>query len=120
MLTLEELLIETDNDQPVVVSVSVGYDDDLCLVVRLEYENYDERERSFTKDAIIAKEDSYKLAKALKVEMVKLPAKLCEEFGVPLNGFYTPSEACSIYDDVLGCISMHRIRYKMQKKNLKI
>lgn len=120
MLTLQELLIETDNDQPVVISVSIGYNDDLCLVVRLEYENYDERERSYTKDAIITKEDSYKLAKALKVEMVKLPAKLCAEIGVPLNGFYLLSEACSVYNDVLDFILYHKTRYKIQKNKNKI
>lgn len=120
MLTLEELLIETDNDQPVVVSVTAGYNDDLCMVVRLEYENYEDKERSCTKDAIVAKDDAYKLAKAMKVEMNKLPAKICTEFGVPLNGFYTPSEACSIYDDILGIITAYGIRYKIQKKNLRV
>ena len=64
MLALEKLLIETDSDQPVVATVTVGFDDSSSLVFRLERTDYDQPERSFVKSAQIGREDAYQLAKA--------------------------------------------------------
>lgn len=114
MLALEKLLIETDNDQPVVATVTVGFDDKSSLVIRLERTDYEQPARSFVKSAQISREDAYRLAKGLKVSLVELPALLNARFGVDFTAdLHTPAEASAIFHELLAFVSSFGIKYQM-------
>ena len=106
MLALEKLLIETDNDQPVVATVTVGFDDKSSLVFRLERTDYEQPARSFVKSAQISREDAYRLAKGLKVSLVEVPALLNTRFGVDFTAdLHSPAEAFAIFPELFAFVS---------------
>ena len=69
MLALEELLVETDEDLPIVATVIIGFDDNGCLVLEHKIMDYDVPEESRTKYAVVEKQEAYVLAKKVKVSL---------------------------------------------------
>lgn len=101
MLALEELLVETDEDLPIVATVIIGFDDNGCLVLEHKIMDYDVPEESRTKYAVVEKQEAYVLAKKVKVSLMQLPAYVFKKYGVQPFCQAVPSEARTLFKAIL-------------------
>ncbi len=113
MLTLEELILETDGDMPIVASVITGFDDNGCLVIKYECVDYEHHSKTQSRCAVIEKQDAYTLAKKLKVSLTELPAYISSEYSIPASCQAVPSKAFDLFKEILDFIISYRINYKI-------
>ena len=118
MLALEEIIVDTHDDYTPWADCIVGFNDDGDFVVRYNLINYDYRDRSYTRDAVIKKNNALEVAQILKIHLIDLPVHLEKKFGQPLDSF-TASEVKNIFNDILnyisankGCYQLHRLPYE--------
>lgn len=119
MLTLEELLIETDPDLPMVATMSVGFDDNGCLMLKYKFENWDvpsEPPHIDMKCAIVEKQEAYALARKLDVSLIRLPAYISKKFSVQPFCQGDPSEARVLFREILDFFVFHGVRYQLKGK----
>lgn len=114
MLALEELLIETDEDLPILAVVFVGFNDNGCLVLKYEFVNYEVPSESYTKYAVVEKEDAYTLAKKVNVSLIQLPAYIFERYGVRPLCQAVNSEALALFKEILGFFVFYGIKYQLK------
>ena len=72
------LVMDSDNDQPIVESLCVGFDARMRLVAVIEHTDYDEPAYSCSVSAVINKDDAYELSRWLNVPMTHLPGAIGE------------------------------------------
>lgn len=116
MLALEELLIETDEDLPIVATVIIGFDDKGCLVLEYKFVNYDVPLESRTKYAVIEKQEAYTLAKRVNVSLTQLPACIGKKYSVQPFCQAVPSEAPALFKEILDFFVFHGVRYQLKDK----
>jgi len=116
MLTLEELLIETDVDLPIVATVIIGFDDKGCLKLEYEFMDYDTPLESHTKYAVVKKQEAYTLAKRANVSLTQLPAHIAKKYGVQPFCQAVPSEALALFKEILDFFVFHGVRYQLKDK----
>ena len=114
MLALEEIIVDTHDDYTPWADCVVGFNDDGDLVIRYNLMDYDHRERSYTRDAVIKKDNALEVAQFLKVHLVKLPAHLENKFGQPLDSS-TAGEVKIVFDDILNYISANKGDYQLHR-----
>lgn len=73
MLALEEVIIESNDDLEIWSSIVVGFDVAKSLVIRWDYIDYDEHEYDFRQDAVIYKDDAFKISCFLHTKLTDLP-----------------------------------------------
>lgn len=116
MLTLEELLIETDQDLPIVATVTIGFDDNGYLILEHEIMDYEVPSESRTKYAVIEKQEAYALAKKVNVPMTQLPAYVLKKYGVQPFCQVVPSEARVLFKEILDFFVFHGVKYQLKDK----
>lgn len=114
MLTLEELLMETDPDLPVVATVIIGFDDNGRLVLKHESIDYEAPSESFAQYAVIEKQAAYTMARKLNVALTQLPAFVCRKFSVQPFCRAVPSEARALFKEILDFYIYNGIRYQLK------
>lgn len=114
MLTLEELLIETDEDLPIVATVIIGFDDNGGLVLEHEIMDYEVPEESCTKYAVVEKQEACALAKKVKVSLIQLPAYVLKKYGVLPFGQAVPSEARTLFKAILDFFVSYGVKYQLK------
>lgn len=115
MLTLEELLIETDEDLPIVATVIIGFDDKGCLMLEYAFMDYDVPSESHIKYAVVDKQEAYALGKKVNASLTQLPAYIAKKYGVQL-GQAVPSEALALFKEILDFFVFHGVRYQLKDK----
>lgn len=115
MLALEELLIETDEDLPIVATVSIGFDDNGCLVLEHKIVNYEMPEESCSELVIVDKLEALALAKKVKISLVQLPAYVFKRFGTLTFRQTVPSEARALFKTVLDFFVFYGVKYQFKK-----
>lgn len=71
-------IMSSDEDQPVVEDLYVGFDAYMCLVVTIEHVDYEEPEYSCSVSSVVNKDDAFNLSKRLRVSMTHLPDVISE------------------------------------------
>ncbi len=114
MLTLKELLIETDPDLPIVATMTVGFDDNGCLVLEYEIINYDIPSESRKKRAVVEKQEAYALANKLNISLILLPSYIFKRFSIQPFCQTVPSEAHALYKDILEFFVSYGVKYHLK------
>lgn len=114
-LMLEQWIMSTDEDQPIVEDVVVGYDDKLNLVVRLICTDYEEEGCNSSVSAIVNKDGAFKLAKRLSLKMTELPARIAEcfeEYGEIVNSSFSDASRC--FCEIIEAFVDEKCRYSIR------
>lgn len=105
--------MSSDDDQPIVEDLSIGYSDTLELVVRIEHTDYEEDDRC-SLEAVVTKDDAFELSKRLGVGMQNLPGKIAEEFDSYdkiINARFSDVHEC--FKGILNYLSALHTRYRI-------
>ena len=113
MLALEELLIETDPDLPIVVAIVIGFDDNANLIIEYEKTDYDISENSYKRQVTVNKEEAYNLAKKLNSSLTELPKVIAEEFAIKPFCETVPSQASALFKQIMKYFDNNRTAYKL-------
>lgn len=119
MLALEEVIIESNDDLEIWSSIVVGFDVAKSLVIRWDYIDYDEHEYDFRQDAVIYKDDAFKISCFLHTKLTDLPNFLFNEFGEPSNRF-VPSEVEGLFKSILDFILDSGGHYILKRQKLRL
>lgn len=90
-------IMSSDEDQPVVEDLDVGFDESMALVVTIIHTDYEEPEYTCSVSAVVSKEDAFELSKRLKVSMIHLPdaiSKFMKEYTEIVNADFQQVQAC--------------------------
>ncbi len=90
-------IMNSDEDQPVVEDLDVGFDESMSLVVTIIHTDYEEPEYTCSVSAVVNKEDAFELSKRLKVSMIHLPdaiSKSIEEYTEIVNADFHQVQEC--------------------------
>ncbi len=110
-------IMSSDEDQPKVEDLYVGFDASKSLVVVIEHIDYEEPRYNHTVAAIVSKEEAFKLSKRLKVPMLQLPDVISEamdEYSRIVNADFSDVRAC--FKDILDCFVGEKCRYKIVRR----
>lgn len=116
MLTLEELLIETDSDLPIVATVIIGFENEGDLMLVYESMNYDTPSESHIKYALVEKQEVYTLAKKMHIPLIQLPVYIAKKYGVQPFCQAVPSEALALFKEILNYFASYGIKYQYKTK----
>mgnify|MGYP001544882255 CR=1 FL=1 len=116
MLTLQELLIETDPDLSRVATIITGFDDNGDLMFEYELTDYDYPSESYIKDVVVNKQEAYALAKDVNVSLTQLPAYIAKKHSVQPLCQSVPSEAATLFKEILDCLASFGVKYRQQIK----
>ena len=108
----------TDDDQPIVEDLVVGYDDRLSLVVRLIRTDYMDEGCCSSVSAIVSKDEAYKLAKRLSIRMTQLPARIAEcfaDYGEIINASFSDATRC--FAEILDALVYENCRYSIRHRS---
>ncbi len=90
-------IMNSDEDQPVVEDLDVGFDEFMSLVVTIIHTDYEEPEYTCSVSAVVNKVDAFELSKRLKVSMIHLPdaiSESMEEYTEIVNADFQQVQAC--------------------------
>lgn len=109
--------MSSDEDQPVVESLYVGFDADMRLVITIEHVDYDEPEDSCSVSAVIDKEGAFELSKKLSVSMSQLldviKESMVEYTKIP-NADFRQVQEC--FKDITDCLVNEKCPYRIERK----
>lgn len=109
-LLLETYIAESHDDNPVVESIIVGFDDDKRLLLKLVHTNYDYPECNTRTIAVLVFNEAVRLASRLKCRTAQLPEKLWDLFGVEVDT-YTTSQVKDVFKDMLDYICSLGVKF---------
>ncbi len=110
-------IMSSDEDQPAVEDLYVGFDASMCMVVTIEHIDYERPEYNCSVSAIVSKEDAFKLSQKLKVTMSQLPNEISEsmgEYADIVNADFSDVREC--FKTVLDCFIGEKCPYKIVRK----
>lgn len=110
-------IMSSDEDQPGVEDLYVGFDASKSLVVTIEHIDYEEPRYNHSVAAIVSKEEAFKLSKRLKVPMSQLPDVISEamdEYSRIVNADFTEVREC--FKDILDCFVSEKCHYKIERR----
>lgn len=100
-LALQHVIVESDDDLEIWASIVIGFDEDRNLVVRMKYVDYDFPEHNCLRDAVVAPDEAYRLAKQFRLPLVDLPRRLAELFGED-SGLQGPVFVGKLFSRIVG------------------
>lgn len=109
--------MSSDEDQPAVENLYVGFDASMRLIVTIEYVDYEKPEYTCSVSAVVNKEDAFNLSKKLKVTMMDLPDAInesMEEYTEIANADFQQVEEC--FKEVTNCLINEKCPYKIVRK----
>lgn len=110
-------VMSSDEDQPIVEDLYVGFDSHMNLIVTIEHTNYEEPEYSCSVVAVVNKENAFELSKRLKVSMVHLPSVICEsmeEYTEIVNADFQQVQEC--FKEITDCFISEKCPYRIVRK----
>ena len=112
MLALEEWIAESDDELEIWASVTVGFEDDKKLAVKLEYIDYGEEGHNRILLALVTFEDAYNMSKHLNVRLTELPLAIKERCGYR-SATLRPSQMETCFKEVLDFFVSCGVNYKL-------
>ncbi|MFS2411204.1 hypothetical protein AAH145_09750 [Bacteroides thetaiotaomicron] len=110
-------IMSSDEDQPVVEDLYVGFDTYMHLVVTIEHIDYEKPEYSCSVSAIVNKEDAFNLSKKLKVPMMHLLdviSESMEEYTEIVNADFGQVQEC--FKEITDCFASEKCPYRIVRK----
>lgn len=111
-------VFNSDDDQPIVADLTVGYHrESNDLIILLSYTDYEEPEYNCATWAIVKKDEALKLARRLKVSMPGLPRFIydcMEEWRDIINPSTHDVKGC--FKEILDCLVDEKCRYTLRRK----
>lgn len=110
-------IMSSDEDQPVVEDLYVGFDTYMHLVVTIEHVDYEKPEYSCSISAIVNKEDAFNLSKKLKVPMIHLLdviSESMEEYTKTVNTDFGQVQEC--FKEITDCFIGEKCLYRIVRK----
>lgn len=112
MLVLEEWIAQSDDDLEIWASVTVGFDSEKELAVKLECIDYEDEMRNRLVFAFVSFEDAYHMAKRLNVRLTALPRAIKNRCGND-SSTLVPSQVEKCFREVLDFIVSCGACYKL-------
>ena len=112
MLILEEWIAQSDDDLEIWASVTVGFDSEKELAVKLECIDYEEKGRNSLVVAFVTFEDAYDMAKQLNVRLTELPLAIKKRCGYSSTALL-PSQVETCFKEVLDFIVSCGVYYNL-------
>ncbi len=109
--------MSSDEDQPVVEDLYVGFDTYMHLVVTIEHIDYEKPEYSCSISAIVNKGDAFNLSKKLKVPMIHLLdviSESMEEYTEIVNADFGQVQEC--FKEITDCFISEECPYRIVRK----
>lgn len=106
--------MNSDDDQPIIMEIIVGFNRTGQLVVCVDFYDYDEPEYNCSTAAIVNLEDSQKMARHHRVKHHKLPEFIgdcMEEWGDIINPTFTQVRDC--FKEITECLLDEGCRFKI-------
>ena len=117
MLTLQQHLMHTDEDQPVVEDIIVGYNDKAQLLIQLQHTDYEDSRYTCHTSLVIEREDAYKWARQWQVTLRDLPQAIGKRFkayGNSTNARYDDVSRC--FGEIIDCLVDGKCRYRIVRE----
>lgn len=109
--------MSSDEDQPVVEYLYVGFDTDMYLVITIEHVDYDESEYSCSVSVVIDKEEAFNLSRKLNVSMSQLldvRKESMEEYTEIPNANFLQVQEC--FKDITDSLVNEKCPYRIERK----
>ncbi len=106
--------MNSDDDQPIIIEIIVGFNRTGQLVVCVDFYDYDEPEYNCSTAAIVNLEDSQKMARHHRVKHHQLPEFIgdcMEEWGDIINPTFTQVRDC--FKEITECLLDEGCRFKI-------
>ena len=107
-------IMNSDDDQPIIMEIIVGFNRTGQLVVCVDLYDYDEPEYNCSTTAIVNLEDSKKMARHHRVKHHNLPkfiGECMEEWGYIINPTFTQVRDC--FKEITECLLDEGCRFKI-------
>ena len=118
MLTLEELLIETDPDLTLAATMVIGFDDSRHLALEYRVPACDDPWETQMNYVSVDHEDAYVLAKKVHVTLTGLPGYICKRYGVRPLCQTLPFQARALFEEILDFYQYHGIRDPLTERTV--
>lgn len=108
--------MSSDEDQPIVMDIYVGFNISGQLVVCVNLHDYDEPEYNCSTAAVVNLEDSHKMARHHRVKHSRLPifiAECMEEWGEVINPNFNQVRDC--FKEITECLLDEGCRFKIAR-----
>jgi hypothetical protein len=108
--------MSSDEDQPIVMDIYVGFNMSSQLVVCVDLHDYDEPEYNCSTAAVVNFDDSHKMARHHCVKHSRLPifiAECMEEWGYIINPTFTQVRDC--FKEITECLLDEGCRFRIKR-----
>lgn len=110
------LIMSSDDDQPAVMDLYVGFDFRNRLVVCADYSNYDQPSFNCSTAAVVDIDDAHEMARRNGVRYRQLPffiADCMERWGRIVNAGFGHVEAC--FKEITECLLDEGCRFRIER-----
>lgn len=115
MLSLKQVIVESNDDLEIWSSITVWESPRQELVVQLEFIDYDDRDRDSKTFATLDRDETALLAECLHIAAEALPQALFDRFGDTSNSA-VPSEVEALFQEILNFVLDHGARYRLSRE----
>lgn len=115
MLTLKQVIVESNDDLEIGSSITVWESPRKELVVQLDFIDYDDRERDNKVLATLDRDETTLLANRLHLDIGALPTVLFERYGDTSNRA-VPSEVEARFQEILNFLLDQGVRYRLTRE----
>ncbi|WP_290393663.1 hypothetical protein [uncultured Duncaniella sp.] len=109
-------IMSSDEDQPIVMDIYVGFNISSQLVVCVDLHDYDEPEYNCSTAAVVHLDDSHKMAHLHRVKHSRLPifiAECMEEWAYIINPTFTQVRDC--FKEITECLLDEGCRFRIKR-----
>lgn len=115
MLTLKQVIVESNDDLEIWSSITVWESPRQELVLQLEFIDYDDRDRDTKTFATFDRDETALLAERLHIAPEVLPQALFDRYGDTSNTA-VPSEVEALFHEIINFTLDHGARYRLTRE----
>ena len=115
-LISEQLIISSDEDQPVVQDLVIGFDTKFNLIISITHTDYDNERKNCSTSVVLLHNESMRLARRLKVHHYQLPQYIAEcmsEWKELTNPSLKDVQDC--FDEMIECILNEGCKFRIRR-----
>ena len=115
-LISEQLIMSSDEGQPVVQDLIVGFDTTFNLVISIIHTDYDDKRKNCSTSVVLQYNESMRLARRLKVHHYQLPQHIAEcmsEWKELTNPSFKDVQDC--FEEMIECILNEGCKFRIQR-----
>ena len=115
-LISEQLIMCSDEDQPIVQDLIVGFDTKFNLVISIIHTDYGDRRKNCSTSVVLLHSESMRLARCLKVHHYQLPQHIAEcmsEWSEVANPSLKDVQDC--FGEIIECILNEGCKFRIRR-----